>query len=159
MSNTQQLLTMDEIAGAEVGQMWLEAIVAKLGLKPRQPNTEITVESVRDTTITTLWVKQQPVAIVIRQRNDWNWTATTMVEITPMKAELPTSEVMARRPDVAEAKKDVQVVGWTAFCPATGGRIFGAIRSMLVARAERLYPPNDYQIEPIYVVRAEPGHG
>ncbi|MEH2667909.1 hypothetical protein DXU07_45350 [Bradyrhizobium elkanii] len=87
MSNPQQLITMDELEAGNIEQMWLEAVVTKLDLKGK-PGSEITQERVKDTNVTTLWHKNQPVAISVRQRNDWNWTALTMVEIPPMKTEL-----------------------------------------------------------------------
>lgn len=88
MSKAQQLLTMDEIDAGRIGEMWFEAVVDKHGLKGK-PGSEITIERVNDTNIKTLWHKNQPIAIMIRQRNDWNYTVMTMVEIEPMKAELP----------------------------------------------------------------------
>ncbi|WP_083991858.1 hypothetical protein [Bradyrhizobium embrapense] len=87
MTNPQQMITMDELEAGKIEQMWLEAVVEKLGLKGK-PGSEITQERVKDTNVTTLWHKNQPIAIAVRQRNDWNWTALTMVEIQPMKAEL-----------------------------------------------------------------------
>jgi hypothetical protein len=85
MSKVQQMMAMDEIEVASIGQMWMEAIVNKLGLKGK-PGSEITCQNVTDSNITTLWHKNQPVAIAIRQRNDWNWCVLTLVEVEPMKA-------------------------------------------------------------------------
>lgn len=84
MSKVQQMLSSDEIDAAQIGKLWMEAIVDKLDLKGK-PGSEITCQTVADSNITTLWHKNQPVAIAIRQRNDWNWTALTMVEVEPMK--------------------------------------------------------------------------
>ena len=95
MSKVQQMLSVDEIDAAQIGKMWMEAIVEKLGLKGR-PGSQITCQNISDTNITTLWHKNQPVAIAIRQRNDWNWTALTTVEVEPMKAELYPLSPQAR---------------------------------------------------------------
>lgn len=92
--DVQQLLTMDEREGADIGQMWMEAVVKELGLDDGRPGSEITCKNIDDTNVTTLWVKNQPVAIIIRQRNDWNWTATTLVRTKPI---LDASAISRRR--------------------------------------------------------------
>lgn len=74
---------MDELEGAEIGQAWLEAIIDKLGIRGR-PGAEVKVERVKDTNVTTLWFKHQPVAVMVRQRNDHNWTCTTMIDVEPL---------------------------------------------------------------------------
>lgn len=88
MGQSQQLITMDEIEAGQVEQLWLEAIVTKLDLKGK-PGSEITQDRLKDTNVTTLWHKNQPVAIAVRQRSDWNYTVLTMVEVAPMVADLP----------------------------------------------------------------------
>lgn len=80
-------MSMDEIDCANAGQAWMEEVVTKLGLKGK-PGSEITCQTIGDTNVTTLWHKNQPVAIAIRQRNDWNWTVMTTVEIVPNHAGL-----------------------------------------------------------------------
>lgn len=87
MSKVQQLLTMDEIEAGNIEQMWLDAVASKLDLKGK-PGSEVTQDRLQDTNVTTLWYKNQPVAVAVRQRNDWNWTALTMAEIEPIKGEL-----------------------------------------------------------------------
>lgn len=95
MSKVQQMLTMDEIEAGNIGQMWMEAVVKKHGLDGK-PGSEIKLERVRDTNVTTLWHKNQPIAIMIRQRNDWNYTVMTLIEVTPMKVTLATPEGATR---------------------------------------------------------------
>lgn len=99
MSKVQQLLTMDEIEAGNIEQMWLDAVATKLDLKGK-PGSEVTQDRLLDANVTTLWYKNQPVAIAVRQRNDWNWTALTMAEVEPMKAELYPSGPSAKRDEI-----------------------------------------------------------
>ena len=102
MSKVQQLLTMDEIEAGNIEEMWLDAVAAKLDLKGK-PGSEVTQDRLQDTNVTTLWYKNQPVAVAVRQRNDWNWTALTMAEIEPMKAELYPSGPSEKRSEIVPA--------------------------------------------------------
>lgn len=85
MPKAQQLLTNDPINAGQIEQMWLEAIVSKLDLKGAP---EIRRDRLNDTNVTTLWHRNQPVAIAVRQRNDLNWICLTMTEFEPMVADL-----------------------------------------------------------------------
>jgi hypothetical protein len=87
MSKAQQLLTMDEIDAGRIEQEWLQAVGRKYKNLGR-PDCEVTQERMRDTCVTTIWLKNQPVAVAVRQRNDWNYTVLTMTEIEPMKVDL-----------------------------------------------------------------------
>ncbi|MGY3581379.1 hypothetical protein ACVIGB_000552 [Bradyrhizobium sp. USDA 4341] len=95
MSNTQQLITTDEIEAGKIEQMWLDAIVKKLDLRGK-PGWEISQDRLKETNVTTLWHKGQPVAIAVRQRNGCNWTALTLVEVEPMKANLSSAPIVNR---------------------------------------------------------------
>lgn len=83
------MLSMDEIDAAKIGSLWIEAIVEKRGLKGK-PGSEITCQTIDDTNVTTLWHKNQPIAIAVRQRNDWNWTVLTTVEVNPTAVDYPS---------------------------------------------------------------------
>jgi hypothetical protein len=91
MAKVQQLITLDELTAGNVEQGWLEAVVQERGIVPERLPAEITSERTADgdTSVTTLWSQNRPIAIAIRQRDEMNYTVLTLVETD---ATLPATE-------------------------------------------------------------------
>lgn len=75
------MITQDELTASNVEHGWIETLAAVI--VPERLPSEVTAERTADgeTSITTVWSKQRPVAIAIRQRDEMNYTVLTLVEI------------------------------------------------------------------------------
>lgn len=79
MSKVQQLISMDEADCASIGQLWLDALAKEVD--PTQLPGEIKVEHAGDTSVTTMWLRNRPRAIMIRQRCQFNCCVMTLIEV------------------------------------------------------------------------------
>lgn len=82
ISKVQQLISMDEINAGEIEQLWLDAVIKSQGIVPERLPAEITSEKTSgENNVTTVWSQNRPVAIAVRQRDVFNYTVLTLIEI------------------------------------------------------------------------------